>query len=289
MTALRDEHKYLLGIPPVIWDLVLILAIPALLASIHFLTSTALQQQLALTPSDPQWYTVFTAGYVHAGVDHLSGNLFGYFLAVSYAYWLCLYNNRRQWFRRTTIVQLLVTPIAVNVANLLAFGTVLPEVEGYSRGFSGVVGGFGGFLLVAFVVAVWDTYGSDLAEAVGVSLVLVLMLLVSVVYAGQVQPLVAGLVAFGIGLQVVGTLYQRDWELPTVDIASRAFAFQLVSGGLVVAVLAVLVLLLFPAGLVEDGEFVNVVGHGVGMVCGGLVSVLLGTRRAMWKQSDHTI
>ncbi|WP_143421206.1 hypothetical protein [Halorubrum ezzemoulense] len=254
-------------------DLILILLISALLASIHFLAPTALQQQLALTPSDPQWYTVFTAAYVHASASHLTGNLFGYFLAVSYTYWLCLHTNRRQWFRRTTIALLLVTPIVVNIGNILAFGSVLPEVEGYSRGFSGVVSGFGGFLLVAFVVAVKDTYGSELAEVVGVSLVLLLLLLVSVVYSGGIQPLVAGLVAFGIGLQVIGALYERDWELPTVDVASRTFAFQVVSGGLVVTVLAVLVVSLFPAALVEGGTFTNIVGHGIGVLTGCVLSV----------------
>ncbi|WP_423997952.1 hypothetical protein [Halorubrum trapanicum] len=257
-------------------DLVLILTIPTLLASIHFLTLTTLQQQLALRPSDPQWYSVFTAAYVHASVDHLRGNVIGYLIAASYVYWLCLHTDRRRWFRRTTIALLLVTPIVVNIGDILAFGTVLPEVEGYSRGFSGVVGGFGGFLLVAFVVTVKDTYGSELAEVVGVSLVLLLLLLVSVVYSGGIQLLVAGLVAFGIGLQVIGTLYERDWKLPRVNVASRTFVFQVVSGGLVVTVLAVLVLLLFPAALVEGGTFTNIVGHGVGLLSGiGLSTIVL--------------
>ena len=253
-------------------DIVLIIFAPVILAAIFFATPTTLQQQLALTPSDPQWYTIFTAAYVHADASHLTGNLFGYFLAVGYTYQICRYADRRQWFRRTFIALLLVTPIVVNVANVLAFGTVLPVVEGYSRGFSGVVGGFGGFLLVAFIVAVKDAYGSELAEVVGVSLVLLLLFMISVVYAGRVQPLVAGLVASGIGLQVVGTLYERDWELPTVDVTTRAFAIQFVSGGLVVVVLAVLVLSLFPAALVEGGTFTNIVGHGVGVLTGGVIS-----------------
>ncbi|TKX85002.1 hypothetical protein EXE43_15860 [Halorubrum sp. SS5] len=261
------------GEPQVGIDIGIIALIAVTLVAIHFFTPTTLQQQLALTPIDPRWYTVFTAAYVHASASHLSGNLFGYFLAVSYTYWLCLHTNRRQWFRRTTIALLFITPIVVNIGNVLVFGSVLPEVEGYSRGFSGVVGGFGGFLLVAFVVTVKDTYGSELAEVVGVSLVLLLLLLVSVVYAGGIQPLVAGLVALGIGLQVIGTLYERDWELPTVDLASRAVAFQVIFGGLVVSVLAVLVLLLFPAALVEGGTFTNIVGHGVGLVAGTITAV----------------
>ena len=254
-------------------DLALILAIPALLASIHFLIPTPVQQQLALRPSDPQWYSLFTAAYVHASVDHLQGNVVGYLIAVSYAYWLCLYTDRRQWFRWTVIGLLVVTPIVVNGIDLLLFGTYLPEFEGLSRGFSGVVGGFGGFLLVAFVVAVRDTYNSELAQIVGVALVLLLLQLLDVVYAGTVRPLVAGLVTFGIVLQVVGVLYERGWELPRIEASPRTFGIRVVSGGLVVGVLTFLVLQMFPAALVEGGTFVNIIAHATGILTGIVLSI----------------
>ncbi|OYR45258.1 hypothetical protein [Halorubrum sp. Hd13] len=258
-------------------DIAFILVIPALLTSIHFLTPSTLQQQLALRPSNPQWYSVFTAAYVHAGVDHLQGNVVGYLLAVSYAYWLCLHTDRRQWFRWTTLGMLVVTPIVVNSVDLLVFGSVLPEVEGYSRGFSGVVGGFGGFLIVAFVGAIWDTYGPELAQVVGIALVLLLLQLIDVVYAGTVRPLVAGLVTFGIAIQVVGVLYERGWELPTVEASSRTLVLQVTSAALVVGVLTLLVLQMFPAALVGGGTFVNIVAHGTGLLTGsGICTVFLG-------------
>ena len=71
---------------------------------------------------------------------------------------------------------------------------------------------------------------------------------------------------------MIGALYERDWELPTVDVEPRTLAFQVVSGGLVVTVLTVLVVSLFPAALVEGGTFTNIVGHGVGLVIGGVLS-----------------
>ncbi|PAU84563.1 hypothetical protein CK500_03355 [Halorubrum salipaludis] len=253
-------------------DLALILSVPILLTSILFFTPTSLQQQLALRPTDPQWYTVFTAAYVHAGVDHLQSNVVGYLLAVSYAYWLCLHTRRRRWFRRTTVGLLIVTPIVVNGVDLLLFGTYLPEIEGLSRGFSGVVGGFGGFLLVAFVVAVRDTYNSELAQIVGVALVLLLLQLIDVVYAGMVRPLVAGLVTFGIVMQVIGVLYERGWEIPVIEASPRTLALRAISGTLVLSVLAILVLQMFPGTLVEGGTFVNIVAHGVGLLTGIVLS-----------------
>ena len=260
-------------------DILLILAVPTFLAAIYFLTSTSFQQQLALRPSDPQWYTVFTAACVHAGVDHLQGNVIGYLLAIAYTYWLCLYTRRRRWFRRTTLGLLVVTPIVINSVDLLIFGTYLPEVQGLSRGFSGVVGGFGGFLLVAFVVAVRDTYNSELAQVVGVALGLLLLQLVDVVYSGTVRPIVGGLITFGIVLQVVGVLYERGWELPAVEASRQTIALRAVSRVLVVSVLAILVLQMFPGTLVEGGTFVNIVAHASGMLTGIVLSLGIATIR----------
>ncbi len=258
----------------VISDITLILAIPTFLTSIYFLIPTNVQQQLALRPNDPQWYTLFTAAYVHANVDHLRGNVIGYLLAAGYAYWLCFCIDQRQWFRRTTLGLLVVTPIVVNGVNLLTFGTYLPEVNGLSRGFSGVVGGSGGFLLIAFVLAVWDIYNSEVAQVVGVTLCLLLLQLTDVVYSRRVRPLVGTLVTFGIALQVVGGLHERGWELPAVDVAPRPLGFHLISGGLVSGVLALLVLRLFPATLVEGGTFVNVIAHGTGALTGCVLSIV---------------
>lgn len=218
---------------------------------------------------------LFTAAYVHAGVDHLLGNILGYLLAASYTYWLCLQFERRRWFWRTTLALLLVVPIFVNVANLLIFGTYVPKVEGYSCGFSGVVGAFGGFLFVAFVLAVRDVYDGAAAQVVGVSLFLLLLLMLDFVYAGTLKPLVGGAVAFGIGAQVVGVLYERNWHLPTIKASTGVLAVRGVSGLLVVAVVALLVFALFPAQPVQGGALVNIFGHGIGFITGGVGAFVL--------------
>lgn len=262
-----DRHE-------VLRDTGLIVSIAALLAAVHFLVPTAVQVQLALDLGDPVWYTLFTAAYVHAGFEHLTSNVSGYILAAAYTYWLCLTSGRRKWFWRTALVLLVIVPIVVNAADLVIFTRYYPSVDGYSRGFSGVVGAFGGFLLVALLAVVRDVYGGAATQVVGVSLVLLLLVLVDVVYAGTVRPVVGVLVVIGILVQIFGVLYERDWELPKVEAPRRVLAMRGASGLLVVVVLAYLVLALFPGELVQGGAFVNIFAHGIGFLIGGITAFI---------------
>jgi len=99
--------------------------------------------------------------------------------------------------------------------------------------------------------------------------------LIDVVYSGTVRPVIAGLITFGIALQVVGVLYERGWELPVVEALRRTIVLRAVSGALVVGVLAILVLQMFPGTLVEGGTFVNIVAHGVGFLSGAILSIII--------------
>ena len=259
----------------VVADLGVLGSLPVFLAAIYFFVPVPIQEQLALDHQNVQFYTLFTAAYVHASTGHLVANLTGYAIAVSYAYWLCLQMERRKWFWGTTGLLLTVVPAVTNAANVVLFGSYLPEVSGLSRGFSGVVGAFGGFLFVAFVVAVRDTYDGNLAQFVGVSLFLLLLLMLELVYAGTVRPIVGGAVAVGIGIQAVGYLYERDRDLLGNQIDRRKLVVHLVGGMLIVAVLAYLILTLFPSKLVQGGGFVNIFAHGLGLITGFSTAVII--------------
>lgn len=254
-------------------DAALIAVFPAILVAIYFLVPRSLQIQLALDHSDLQLYTIFTSTFVHAGWNHLLNNVVGYLLAVLYAYMLCLFVDRRRWFRRTTVLLVLVLPIVVGTANYLIFATYFPQVDGLSRGFSGVVGGFGGFLLVAFAVAIKDAYDTNTAQLVGTALVLLLLLEIEFVYGGAIRPVVGTLAIAGIVLEGVAYLYERNWELPSIESSSDVLAKRVAGGVLVVVVLSYLVVNLFPAELVQGGALVNVFAHGIGFLCGMILSL----------------
>lgn len=250
-------------------------SLPVLLAAIYFFVPVPIQEQIAVDHQNVRLYALFTAAYVHASTGHLVVNITGYAVAVSYAYWLCLQMDRRRWFWATTALLLIVVPVVTNAATAVLFGTYLPEVSGLSRGFSGVVGAFGGFLFVAFVIAVRDAYDGNLAQLVGVSLFLLLLVMVDLVYAGVVRPVVAAVVAVGIGVQITGYIYDRDRGFPHHRVASREDIVQLAGGLLVVAVLASLIYALFPSEFVQGGGFMNIFAHGIGFMIGGLIPAFL--------------
>lgn len=255
-------------------DLLLIVSIVAVLTVVHVLVPPFLQDQLALRPADPQWYTLLTAAYTHASFDHLKGNLIGYLLAVCYVYWLCLYLECRQWFWQTTLGLLVITPLVVNSANVLLYGTYLPEINGVTRGFSGVVAAFVGFLLISFTAAIREAHTAQLAQAIGVGLILLLLLLIDTMYAKTLRPIVAGLVVFGICIQAASVLYHRDWDTLVQTRSREQLIFQIVGGGLIVLVLAILTLQMFPAELVVNNSFVNIFAHGIGFIIGNAVSAV---------------
>lgn len=177
---------------------------------------------------------------------------------------------------------LVAVPIVVNASNLVLFGTYLPEVNGLSRGFSGVVGAFGGFLFVVFVVAVRDTYDGNFAQLVGLSLFLLLLVMLELVYARTVRPVVGGAVAVGIVVQLTGYFYQRDSKISNTKAPNRKYVFHLVAGLLIVVVLAYLVFALFPSRPAQGGGFVNIFAHGMGFLLGAIISSMVEVVEFGW-------
>lgn len=258
-------------------DATLLLSIPLLLAAIHFLTPTSLQNTLAFDHTRFNVYTLLTAAYVHASNTHLFSNLVGYALTAIYTYALCLFANERGWFRRTLPIHLVALPILVNLTSYAIFAIQYPDADPVSRGFSGVVGGLGGFLLVTLYVFVKKRHDGELAWAVGLTIFLLLMQLIDLRYAGGFRLSVTGLVLLA-GVLVFGQYARRGVEVPDGE-ARRDAVITAGAVGLVGVVLGVLILGLFPEAeaLVEGGTFTNVFAHAAGFVWGIVLTVT--TRR----------
>ena len=255
-------------------DATLLLTVPTLLAAIHFLTPTTLQNALAFNHTRFNGYTLLTAAYVHASNTHLYNNLVGYALTATYTYALCLFADERQWFRRTLPIYLLALPVLVNLTSYAIFQLQYPDADPVSRGFSGVVGGLGGFLLVALYVFVKKRHDGQLAYAVGLTTFLLLMQLIDLRYAGGFRLSVTGLVLLG-GALVFGQYAWRGVEVPDGE-ARRAAVITAGAVGLVGVVLGVLILGLFPEAeaLVEGGSFTNVFAHAAGFLWGIVVATI---------------
>jgi hypothetical protein len=254
-------------------DYILLAAVPILLAAIHFLTPDTFQQALAFDHTQFDGYTLLTAAYIHASDAHLYNNLIGYALAATYTYALCLTVKELYWFRRTFLVHLLTLPVLVNLTSYAIFATLYPGAEPVSRGFSGVVSGFVGFLLVALSVFVRKRHSRKIGYATGLILLLVLMQLIDLRYSGSFRPLVTGLIALA-SLLVLLPYFRNGIEIP--DEGTQRHTGLSIAGVAVVGFIsAYLILKLFPetGALTEGGTFTNIFGHAAGFLWGILVSI----------------
>ncbi len=268
-------------------DAVLLLAVVGLLAACQFLLPPPVRSALYFRHDLTEPWTLLTAAYVHADAGHLARNVLGYFLAAAYACALCAGAGERRWFRRTLAAFLLVLPVLVDLTSYAVFAAGYPSIDLSSKGFSGVVGGFAGFLLVALYAYVRERRSARAGVAVCVSLLLLCLFSVDVRYAGGVRPQMAVLVAAGVvlagGLTAVES---RDTvgsggRLP--DRTRRRTAGEDAAViALVGAVLGVSMFGLFPDpdAVVRDGVVTNVFAHAAGFFLGiALSAVTLAAER----------
>ncbi|WP_311174137.1 hypothetical protein [Halobellus ordinarius] len=252
--------------------LIIIGTLPVLLTVLHFGLPESTHQALVFDHSSFPSYTVFTGAFVHASNMHLYGNLAGYAMTIVYAYALTSNSDGLRWFRRTLLISVFALPVLTNLTSYAVISWQYPSAAPVSRGFSGVVGGFGGVLLVALYRTLRVKYNSAVAWTVGLCLFLILMQLIDIQYTGGLRLAVTGLVGASIVLLTGLYVYEDGISTDPVDIQRVGFGGLLV--GLVAVVLSVLVLALFPTAstLVDDGTFTNIFAHAAGFLWGIILS-----------------
>jgi hypothetical protein len=259
----------------VLGDFAVIAAVGVLLVAVEYLLPAGVRASLAFDHAAFAPATLLTAAYVHAGTEHLLSNLGGYVSLSLVTYLVCLHADRRAWFRRTFPVLLVALPVAVNLTSYAVLATRFPTASPVSRGFSGVVAGFGGFLLAALAVHLRRSYSRETVFFVGQFAVLLLLGELLWIYAGRVTLLEGVALAGGLALTVLGVV-SRAWQAPAPlgDDHYRQVGLDLLYVSLVFALLVWLVYGLFPADPVDEGTFTNVFAHGAGFVEGGLLAAL---------------
>lgn len=259
--------------PTLVLDWAILAAVAAFLAAVHFHAPSGVQARLAFFPDTYTPLTLVGSAYVHLDDAHLFGNLAGYGLAATYAHFLCLRAGGRRWFWLTALTFLLALPALTNLSAAVLWRHYLGPLALPARGFSGVVAGFSGFVLVAFLVSL--RRGRDWSRPLftGLAILLVLLWEVLVVATRRIPPEETALVALGVFLSLsVVTRRQLDRGLPG-DRAGWVVAGGTAAVALwTVVVLSVLVVGLFPSDLVEDGAVVNVFAHAAGFVWGVVIA-----------------
>ncbi|WP_162224345.1 hypothetical protein [Halorussus amylolyticus] len=254
-------------------DLAGVAAVAVVLVVIHVLLPDAVHDRLAFDHSAFAPATLLTAAYVHAGYDHLLNNVGGYLSLAVVTYLVCLTADRRAWFRRTLPVFLVVLPVAVNLTSYVILESRYPGSTPISRGFSGVVAGFGGFLLAALAVQLRANYSRATAFFVCQFAILLLLAELLWIYADRVSPVEGGAVVVGLAFAVSG-IVSRGHRAGLSDDHFQQVGLDLVYVGLVLSLLVWLVYGLFPAQPLAGGTFTNIFAHGAGFVEGGLLAGL---------------
>src|SRR6056297_1846408 len=254
-------------------DLAAIAVVALVLVGVEVLLPAAVHARLAFDHAALAPHTLLTAAYVHADSTHLSSNLGGYVSLAVVTYLVCLHADRRAWFRRTLPVFLFVLPVAVNLTSYVILETRFPGASPVSRGFSGVVAGFGGFLLAAVGVNLRRTYSRETVFFVGQFALLLLLGELLWIYAERVGLLEGAAVGTGLALAVSG-IVSRARGRTYGDDHYQQVGFDLLYVGLVFALLVWLVYGLFPADPTANGTFTNIFAHGAGFVEGGLLAAL---------------
>lgn len=243
-------------------DVALLASVPALLAAIHFLIPLEGRAALAMRYGAAAPTSLLTAAYVHANTTHLLDNVLGYCIVAAFAYGLCLQAGERRWFRATAPFLFVVVPVVVNAGSYLLVVSRRPDVAATGMGFSGVVSGFGGFVLVAVLVYLRTRYPRDVVVSAGLLLSLLVFLELDAIYAGGLRALPVGLALVGVGVAAYGLRNAR------VDGADAAVV------ALVGVALAVFLANLFPRSAVRGDAVVNVFAHAVGFGLGVGVATL---------------
>jgi len=261
-------------------DALLLVGIAALLTAIHFLLPAGFRNQLAYQIGSLDPVTMWTSSYVHFSDHHLEGNLLGYAVGVLPSWALYVYWGRRRQFWTAIAVFLVVFPFFIALGTHYLFLDAFHAApSSLSRGFSGIVGAIGGFLLGSVGMFIADRYSRTQALFATLLFVLVLLGALLSLVIGSVSWWTVAIWAFGVVLEgsiLVPKGARRDPGKLVEIVAANRVPFTLLAYALLA--LTYLVLGLFPTRLAEGGSFTNVYAHGIGFLLGFVFSVGCGIR-----------
>lgn len=251
-------------------DVLAIVTIAAMLIGIHVFVPPGVRAELALEYPTPNPVDALTAAYVHVNDAHLTGNVLGYLAGAGVAYLLSLAARERRWFHLSWLTFLTVLPVAVGLT-----AAVIIDRPVVGRGFSGVVAGFAGLLLVAGGVVLYRVFDVDRRSMWEVVAVLAVVVAVEILWlATEARPvLVVGILVVGVGLPLGSLAWRgiRSGIWTDGDNLGR-LAGAVVATGLVLGIVTWFVVGLFPAQIVANGGVTNILGHYLGLVYGVLVA-----------------
>lgn len=263
--------------------MLVLLAIPTMLAVIYYGTPLSFQQALSLDHTNPRLHNFWTNALVHEhrpSDGHLIGNLVGYLLLVVPCWILQIYCKQERRFWAGLAIILAIGPIIISASSYLAFYEILGFEIQNDRGFSGVVGALAGFLLMSIL----HTFAQKQEETIAVLSIGLyfgyLMLGFGILTGRSVVISVGVLILFSL---LAGT--RTSYVAPAAKLSEwgnengRLSLVLLVS--ILVSVLGFTASL--PSDITSGGGLTNIVAHGVDILFGMAVA---GSLRYYHKRSS---
>lgn len=257
-------------------ELLTLFTIPAVLGAIYYLTPFSFQQQLVLDHTNPHLHTFWTNALVHEhspSDGHLTGNIIAYMLVVIPSWILYSAREQKRTFWNGLAILLTVGPIIISASSYVAFHEILDLAIENDRGFSGVVGGISGFLIMSILRA-FTAEQDDMLALLSMGIFTGYLMLGLGALTSR-PPLMAfgGLIFVIIGIGVRTGYVAHPERLSNWGAAHPSLSKILVFATLV-STFALAASL--PADLISaSGGLKNIVAHGAGILFGMAVEISL--------------
>ncbi|WP_311174134.1 hypothetical protein [Halobellus ordinarius] len=271
MTLLPDR------LPTYACDVVGLVSIALVLAGIQSYVPLSVRDALVFDHGQLRGYTLLTAAYVHASEPHLLQNLDGYVRIVGFPYLYSVASDGRRWFWQTTLALLFVLPILTSLTSYALLPVLYPDVTPVTYGFSDVVAGFAGVLIVAVGRYVQARHSPTVAWAVSCTGGALAVAVIGIRLTGTASAAVTGTVGLRAGLVVAGGWFLTAARSQSDARTRLAWVTETVVFGLTGVVFGTLLWDFFPplSALATTGPTTNLVGHAAGLGWGVVLAVSL--------------
>ena len=248
--------------------------IPVIVCIVVFLMPSLWQENLIFSSQTINWWNWFTYIFVHESLTHLLGNIIIYSIAILFAYSILPENERKDSWLLILLI-LAITPVITLVLTLI----FLPQMQGYSRGFSGITAGALGILCLAISRIIHRISSNDSQKmSLLTSSYLILLPSLAFLVWNLSFKLFALISLFWIGLIALIMYNSKKGKInEKITILSRKDSLKI---GLGIIILLLGMLSLFPQMIKQpNGSIVNILAHFLGFVVGFLVMFFKASNR----------
>jgi len=250
--------------------------IPLVLASIFYLVPVPVQQTLALDHTDPVLYTFWTNSLIHShqsGSGHLINNIVWYSLIIFPCWSLYCFLDERRKFWSGFFILILFAPLVASLSSYVIFEVIMDFGIRADRGFSGVVGAVGGFLLMSIITTFVREQGEKVS-VLSVGLYFSILVLQLGISTSRKLWTSVGLISLTIVSAGSNTEYLSSFQKLQNWMTENSRLSILILMCVFVSVMVFAASL--PSNIVSSsGGLKNIVAHGAGLLFGMGVQIYL--------------